>query len=71
MKFQNNSVYKRIFSFLLIFISSISSIKAQGFDDDVIDNPAPAAPIDNWVMPMLLLGILLMFYFYKKRQTSF
>ena len=44
-------------------------VQAQpGFDDDTVD--VPAAPIDDWVLPMGVLGILLIYYFYKKQLIS-
>lgn len=44
-------------------------VQAQpGFDDDTVD--VPAAPIDDWVLPMGVLGILLIYYFYKIQLIS-
>ena len=31
------------------------------------DPGTPAVPIDNWILPMLLMGVGLMFMIYKKQ----
>ena len=52
---------------IVLFLSQF--VLAQpGFDDDTVD--VPAAPIDDWVLPMGVLGILLIYYFYKKQLIS-
>jgi hypothetical protein len=38
------------------------------FEDDVED--VPAAPIDDWIFPMVLLGIAMMVYYTKKKQCT-
>lgn len=44
-------------------------VQAQpGFDDDTVD--VPAASIDDWVLLMGVLGILLIYYIYKKQLIS-
>ena len=30
------------------------------------DPGAPAAPINDWILPMMVLGLVFMFYYYKK-----
>ena len=40
------------------------------FDDGDDVQDVPAAPIDEWVLPMGVLGILLIYYFYKKQLIS-
>lgn len=37
--------------------------QAPGFDDDVQD-----VPVDNWILPMALVGLGIMFYFIKKQN---
>ena len=51
---------------LVIALAQIQSISAQtpGFTDDVQD-----VPIDNWILPMLLVGAGLVFFYLKKKQT--
>ena len=51
---------------LVIALLQIQSISAQtpGFTDDVQD-----VPIDNWILPMLLVGAGIVFFYLKKKQT--
>lgn len=70
MKLTSTKLLSRLLSFLIVFICSISTIQAQDFEDDVIDNPPPVASIDDWVIPMLLLGMVFMYYFYKKQMFT-
>ena len=52
---------------VLVALSQVQFIAAQtpGFDDDVQD-----VPVDNWVIPMAILGIALMYFFIKKKRPS-
>jgi len=66
-KIKNN-----ILSVCFIFICFISNVYAQDdlppeFEEDVLDNPLPAAPIDEWIIPMLVIAILVGYYL-KQRQ---
>jgi hypothetical protein len=36
--------------------------QTPGFDDDVQD-----VPVDNWILPMAIIGVCSMFYFIKKQ----
>ena len=38
-----------------------------GFDDDTED--VPAAPIDEWLLPMFLVGVVLVYYIYRRKTT--
>ena len=69
MKRLNNNCIK--YQLIVTFLFLTQFVQAQpGFDDgdDVVD--VPAAPIDDWVVPMAVLGILLIYYFYKKQVIS-
>lgn len=69
MKKLNRTKIKYQLVVILVFLAQF--VQAQpGFDDgdDVVD--VPAAPIDDWVVPMGVLGILLIYYFYKKQVIS-
>lgn len=70
MKLISTKLKNRLLSFVVVFICSISRMQAQTFDEDVLDNLEPEASIDHWVFPMLLLGIIIMYYFYKKHQRA-
>ncbi|MFN7013592.1 MAG: hypothetical protein ACK4ON_04880 [Bacteroidia bacterium] len=63
---------KTILSFVFVFIGSITSVFAQdqpSFDDDVLDNPPPVAPIDFWILPMVLIAMFYAYTFFKKREV--
>lgn len=65
-RLNNNSIkYQLIVTFLFL----AQFVQAQpGFDDgdDVVD--VPAAPIDDWVLPMVIVGIAIIAYYTKKKQ---
>ena len=52
---------------IVIALLQIQSIFAQApvFDDDVQD-----VPINDWVLPMMLLGVGIVFFYLKKRQPA-
>ena len=58
---------KKIQLAVLVTLSQVQFIAAQtpGFDDDVQD-----VAVDNWVIPMAILGIALMYFFVKKKRPS-
>ena len=49
---------------IAIVLLQVQTLFAQAptFDDDVQD-----VPVDNWILPMALLGLGVMFYFIKKQ----
>jgi hypothetical protein len=69
MKRLNNNSIK--YQLILTFLFLAQFVQAQpGFDDgdDVVD--VPAAPIDEWIFPMVLLGIAIIVYYTKKKQLT-
>ena len=69
MKRLNNNSIK--YQLILTFLFLAQFVQAQpGFDDgdDVVD--VPAAPIDEWIFPMVLLGIAMIVYYTKKKQLT-
>lgn len=49
----------------LVTLAQIQTVVAQStppFDDDVQD-----VPVDNWIVPMALVGLGIMFYYVKKQ----
>lgn len=52
---------------VLVALSQVQFIAAQtpDFVDDVQD-----VPVDNWVIPMAILGVALMYFFIKKKRPS-
>jgi hypothetical protein len=57
---------KKIQLAVLVTLSQVQFIAAQtpGFDDDVQD-----VPVDNWVIPMAILGIALIYFYIKKKKA--
>jgi hypothetical protein len=69
MKKLNRTTIKYQLVVIVLFLAQF--VQAQpGFDDgdDVVD--VPAAPIDEWIFPMVLLGIAMMVYYTKKKQCT-
>jgi hypothetical protein len=65
---------KSIVFVLCVMGCSLITTKAVAQDDGTPGFPggpegpgAPVAPIDNWILPMLLMGVGLMFMIYKKQ----
>ena len=68
MKKINRNGIKYPLLVLVFFIEQL--LQAQpGFDngDDVQD--VPAAPIDNWLIPMFVVGVVLVYYIYRRQLT--
>lgn len=61
-----NSLNKITWSLLFIFQTLV--IQAQSFDDDVQD--VQDMPVDNWRIPMVILGVILIYFFIKKKRQS-
>ena len=57
---------KKIQLAVLVTLTQVQFIVAQTptFDDDVQD-----VPVDNWVIPMTILGVALMYFFIKKKNA--
>ncbi len=68
MKNSNHSEIRFQFLFVLLFLVQFAQAQ-PGFDDgdDVQDVPAP---IDDWILPMAILGVGIMYYFIKKKKQS-
>ena len=52
---------------IAIVLLQVQTLFAQtpGFDDDVQD-----VPVDNWIIPMTILGVALMYFFIKKKRPT-
>jgi hypothetical protein len=71
MKLLNTKKIKFLLVFVLLLSNQIIVANEDlpaGFDEDVVDNDA--APIDLWVIPMLCLGIAMLFYFTNRKVPS-
>ena len=67
-KINNNNIKYQL---VLAFVCLTQFIQAQPeFDDgdDVVD--VPAAPIDDWIVPMFIIGIILLFYYFKEYKKK-
>jgi hypothetical protein len=56
--------YKYWMVTLLLVECSFTYAQTPGFDDDVQD-----VPINQWVVPMLVLGAVVLFFVARKKQT--
>ena len=73
MKFQK--LYKIKYLAIIFVLFSIQFVNAQGeeptpFDDNVTDVQGSPVPIDSWVLPVLLIGLVLSFLFFKKHKKE-
>ena len=63
-KMKNRTEIKHAIVIALLQIQSIFA-QAPVFDDDVQD-----VPINDWILPMMLLGVGIVFFYLKKRQPA-
>jgi hypothetical protein len=66
----HNLKYKYIYA-IVFLIGNFNVLFAQdepAFDDNVIDNPA--APIDNYVLPMLVIAIIIGVVLIRKKSIT-
>ena len=69
MKNSNHSAIR--YQFLLVLLFLVQFAQAQPtFDDGDDVNDAVPAPIDDWILPMMLLGVGIVFFYLKKRQPA-
>ena len=58
--------------YLIVFNLMSIAAMAQDFDDPDFpfegDPGDPAAPIDDWILPMAIIGIAVMYYFINKKR---
>ena len=56
---------------LLVILFLVQFAQAQpAFDDGDDVNDAVPAPIVDWILPMAIIGIVVMYYFIKKKRQS-
>lgn len=70
MKLSNTKKIKFLLIFVLLLSNQIiiaNNDDPLGFEDNIQDVPAP---IDLWVIPMLCLGIAMLFYFTNRKVQS-
>jgi hypothetical protein len=66
-----NTIQLKIY--LIVF--NLMSIAVNAQDDPGLPTEGdpgqdPQAPIDDWILPMALVGIVIMYYFIKKKKQS-
>ena len=68
MKKLNRTTIKYQLVVIVLFLAQF--VQAQpGFESDDVED-VPAAPIDEWIFPMVLLGIAMIVYYTKKKQFT-
>lgn len=65
IKKKMNRTYKNLIAALFLFIGTIAHAQTPGFTDDVQD-----VPIDSWILPMLLMGMLLILLVARNKQNT-
>lgn len=60
----------KIYVIVFTMLGFIGKAQDPGFPEDGGDPGPPAAPIDNWLIPMFFLGSLLVYYLYKKYNLT-
>lgn len=67
---QMKKIYKATIKYQFIVILLFTQfVQAQpGFESDDVED-VPAAPIDNWLIPMFVVGVVLVYYIYKRKTT--
>lgn len=71
MKIMSQNLKRKYIFAIIIAFGNFIALFAQDepvFDDNVIDNPA--APIDNYVLPMLVLAIIIGAVLIKKKRIT-
>ena len=59
-------IYLMVFN--LVSIAAMANDPGFPFEEDPGEDPA--APIDDWILPMAIIGIVVMYYFVKKKRQS-
>ncbi len=69
MKKSNHSAIRYQFILVLLFLVQFAQAQPTFDDGDDVNDAAPA-PIDDWILPMMLLGVGIVFFYLKKRQPA-
>ncbi|MBP6074654.1 MAG: hypothetical protein KA486_06785 [Flavobacterium sp.] len=59
--------------YLIVFNLMSIAVNAEddpGFPDESDPGQDPAALINDWILPMAIVGILMMYYFIRKKKQS-
>ena len=66
---KNSKMKLQIYTLLFCMLSLVVNAQDPGFPGEN-DPGTPAAPIDEWIFPMVLLGIVMIVYYSKKKQPT-
>jgi hypothetical protein len=58
-------IYLMVFN--LMSIAAMANDPGFPFEEDPGEDPA--LPIDHWILPMVIIGIAVMYYFIKKKRV--
>jgi hypothetical protein len=62
---------KKIIVFCLITLSSLNSFaQLPGSQNDTSNLETTDVPINDYIIPMIVAGVLISFYLFKKKPTS-
>jgi hypothetical protein len=61
-------IYLMVFN--LMSIAAMAQDENPGFPFEDNSDPGQEAPIDDWILPMAVLGIAVMYYFIQKRRVG-
>lgn len=67
---KNSKMKLQIYTLLFCMLSLVVNAQDPGFPGGENDPGTPAAPIDDWIFPMVLLGIVMIVYYSKKKQPT-
>ena len=62
---KNRKMKLQIYTLLFCMLSLVVNAQDPGFPGGDDDPGAPAAPIDNWIFPMFLVGVLFTYFISK------
>ena len=65
-----NTLQFKIYLIVFNLMSVAAMANDPGFPSEEDPGQQPAAPIDDWILPMAIIGIVVMYYFIKKKRHS-
>ena len=65
-----NTLQIKIYLMVFNLMSVAAMANDPGFPFEEDPGEDPAAPIDDWILPMAIIGIVVMYYFVKKKRQS-
>ena len=65
-----NTLQFKIYLIVFNLMSIAAMANEPGFPFEEDPGEDPALPIDDWILPMMLLGVGIVFFYLKKRQPA-